>query len=437
MSNRIDKHAPEWLRELEEYIQIWNMYPALDDAEAQIEYNNNQFFLDTAGVEGITRWESALGLPHTGTLDERRQNVLFLLQAKIPYTMRWLQNYLRIQWNDPKPHVVVHLNGDYILTIQPKDNILKEKFEAILRRKIPANIAIEWLPAPIGIYDYYSGQGVYDAENVELLSSGIYIPDLILETYYGGGLYIAEQSLFDIGDDGENPLQDYIQFNTALKYNESEAGSSLGKPQLRDKRMSTFEIDLVDESLNHVAGVLPVVLLHNWQGVGSIGNYNQLSRIAVKKSDIVLNTVYFIRCRSFSAAYAYVKVIFKQNSDGIYQMEVYIEPGMNMNIFGANLYGALDMDGDGNITDNDIDILNGLYNTGTLIPYDQPLTEQDFCGIIAWGPSYPEGAIIEGKRQIPWPVPSTGNQTYVADYQNYKNNIIRNAELRVTYNEVK
>lgn len=192
MLNRISRHAPEWLRDLEEYIEIWKIYQLLDEGEAQIEHNINQFFLDVADEEGVTRWEDALGLPHTGTLEERRREVQYLLSAKIPYTFRWLKNYLSVMWNDPKPHVVVHLNGDYILTIQPKQDIDVDAFLKLMRKKIPANLEIEMLPAPIGIYDYYLGEGVFDSAGWRLLSSGIYDEEMVESVYLGEGVYEGE-----------------------------------------------------------------------------------------------------------------------------------------------------------------------------------------------------------------------------------------------------
>lgn len=192
MLNRISRHAPEWLRDLEEYIEIWKFYELVDDAENQIIHNTNQFFLETADEEGVTRWEDAFNLPHTGTLDERTQNVLLLLQAKIPYTFRWLKDYLKIVWDDPKPHVVVHLNGDYIITLQPKKEIDVELFLDIMRKKIPANLEIELLPAPFVIDDTWLGEGILDSAGVRFLSSGIYDEQIVQPVILGQGVYESE-----------------------------------------------------------------------------------------------------------------------------------------------------------------------------------------------------------------------------------------------------
>lgn len=199
--NRINRHAPEWLRDIEEYIQIWNMYELVDETDAQIEHNINQFFVELADEEGIFRWENAFDLPHTGTLEERREAILMLLRAKIPYTFRWLKKYLRIIWDDPKPHVVVHLNGDYIITFQPKKDIDYEAFYAFMRKKIPANLAIELLPAPIVIDDTWIGQGVLDSVKLRLLSSGIYDEILVVDNYLGQGIYEAEKTKLDTSNE--------------------------------------------------------------------------------------------------------------------------------------------------------------------------------------------------------------------------------------------
>lgn len=192
MLNRISRHAPEWLRDLEEYIEIWKFYEIVDEAENQIEHNLDQFWVDLADEEGITRWEVAFDLPHTGTLEERKQAILMLLQAKIPYTFRWLKNYLSIIWDDYKPHVVVHFNGDYVITFQPKKEIDMEQFYEVMRKKIPANLAIEVLPAPFVIDDTWLGEGVLDSAGLHLLSSGVYIGEMVTNAVIGQGVYESE-----------------------------------------------------------------------------------------------------------------------------------------------------------------------------------------------------------------------------------------------------
>lgn len=192
MLNRISRHAPEWLRDIEEYIEIWKFYEIVDDADAQITHNIDQFFLELADAEGVKRWEDAFDLPHTGTFEERRDVVLRLLQAKIPYTFRWLKSYLKIIWDDPKPHVVVHFNGDYIITFQPKKEINEADFYEIMRRKLPANLQIEILPAPFVIDDSWLGEGVYNATGWKIFSSGLYDEQMIEQAYIGQGIYDAE-----------------------------------------------------------------------------------------------------------------------------------------------------------------------------------------------------------------------------------------------------
>lgn len=204
MLNRISRHAPEWLRDLEEYIEIWKFYELVDEAEGQIEHNLDQFWVELADEEGLTRWEDAFDLPHTGTIEHRRQEILLLLQAKIPYTFRWLKNYLKIVWDDPKPHVVVHFNGDYIITFQPKQEIDYEQFFKVMRKKIPANLAIEILPAPFVIDDTWLGQGVLDSAGIRLLSSGIYVGEMANQAYIGQGVYESEGTKYKSIKEEEN-----------------------------------------------------------------------------------------------------------------------------------------------------------------------------------------------------------------------------------------
>ena len=200
MLNRISRHAPEWLRDIEEYIEIWKFYEIVDDADAQITHNIDQFFLELADDEGVKRWEDAFDLPHTGTFEERRDVVLRLLQAKIPYTFRWLKDYLKIIWDDPKPHVVVHFNGDYIITFQPKEEINENDFYEIMRKKLPANLQIEILPAPFVIDDSWCGEGVYNATGWKIFSSGLYDEQMVEQAYIGQGVYDAESRKLQASD---------------------------------------------------------------------------------------------------------------------------------------------------------------------------------------------------------------------------------------------
>lgn len=217
MLNRISRHAPGWLRDLEEYIEIWKFYELVDEAEGQIEHNLDQFWVELADEEGLTRWEDAFDLPHTGTIEHRRQEILLLLQAKIPYTFRWLKNYLKIVWDDPKPHVVVHFNGDYIITFQPKQEIDYEQFLKVMRKKIPANLAIEILPAPFIIDDTWLGQGVLDSAGIRLLSSGIYIGEMANQAYIGQGVYESEGDKY-IAPMNEEPEPVLMEFPDGSYY---------------------------------------------------------------------------------------------------------------------------------------------------------------------------------------------------------------------------
>lgn len=196
--NRISRHAPEWLRDLEEYIEIWRFYELLDEGDEQINHNFQQFFVELADNEGVTRWENAFGLPHTGTLEDRQNEVLRLLQAKIPYTFRWLKDYLRVIWDDPKPHVVVHFNGDYIITFQPKKEINYEDFYDIMRKKLPANLQIEVLPAPFVIDDSWQGEGIFDSAGLRILSSGIYDEQMVQNAVIGQGVFESEGKHFQV-----------------------------------------------------------------------------------------------------------------------------------------------------------------------------------------------------------------------------------------------
>lgn len=97
MDRQIIEYLPHVLREVVEYRQLMEAeQPELAALwEAQDNVLADQYIV-TATEYGISRWESMLGIypKDTDGPEMRRTRILSLLQLKLPYTRRWLANWL-------------------------------------------------------------------------------------------------------------------------------------------------------------------------------------------------------------------------------------------------------------------------------------------------------------------------------------------------------
>ena len=80
--------------ELKELLKAWQ--PELEMLWSAQKNTLDDQFIPSAGNHGLSRWEKILGLfpKDTDTLEMRRTRILSILRLKLPYSVRWLENWL-------------------------------------------------------------------------------------------------------------------------------------------------------------------------------------------------------------------------------------------------------------------------------------------------------------------------------------------------------
>lgn len=81
---------PEWFKPVLEFIEIMKAYAGpLSDAETLAQEVHDNFFIQTADAETISKWEAFFGLTvqYGDTLEYRRQRVLQKMIQIVPYTI--------------------------------------------------------------------------------------------------------------------------------------------------------------------------------------------------------------------------------------------------------------------------------------------------------------------------------------------------------------
>ena len=97
MDRQLIEHLPVVLRDVPEFsvlMEAWQ--PELLTAWAAQDGVLENQFVQTATEYGIRRWESILRIfpKDTDTLEMRRARILAAFRLKLPYTVRWLRNWL-------------------------------------------------------------------------------------------------------------------------------------------------------------------------------------------------------------------------------------------------------------------------------------------------------------------------------------------------------
>lgn len=116
-----------------EFQQLWNVN----------EQMRRDLFIMTAGEIGIERWEKMLNLfpPPDDILEDRRAKILIRINEKLPYSIRVLQNTLRIICGDDNFKISLN-EKEYVLKIKLDvfSNGITNSIDEMLKRIIPANL---------------------------------------------------------------------------------------------------------------------------------------------------------------------------------------------------------------------------------------------------------------------------------------------------------
>ena len=115
--------------------------PQIDALWNETEYLLGELYIPYASGIGLKRWEKLLGLPSSGSVEKRRQEILLVLQSRLPYTETFLKDYLEEVLGD----VILTVDyGQYSISIEAgsENEEILSSLSVQLRQIIPANMAL-------------------------------------------------------------------------------------------------------------------------------------------------------------------------------------------------------------------------------------------------------------------------------------------------------
>lgn len=141
---RLARHLPDFVSNIREFQEIDKTHTyELDKLDYRLKEILDNQFVDTASLEGLSRYEKMLGIREDCDVDIRRFNILSKYNSSIPFSMRWLQNTLNTTLGQGS-YLIDLENKKFTLTISVMkakeyliDNLRKE-----LSKKIPANLIL-------------------------------------------------------------------------------------------------------------------------------------------------------------------------------------------------------------------------------------------------------------------------------------------------------
>lgn len=115
--------------------------PQIDALWNETEYLLDELYIPYASGIGLKRWEKLLGLPSSGSVEKRRQEILLVLQSRLPYTETFLKDYLEKVLGD----VILTVDyGKYSVSIETggENEEILSSLSVQLRQIIPANMTL-------------------------------------------------------------------------------------------------------------------------------------------------------------------------------------------------------------------------------------------------------------------------------------------------------
>lgn len=142
MDRQLINYLPPALREVLDFRAINEANgPEISLAWEALERVMGNQFLESADKDGVAMWERELQLypKDTDTLDERKARIKARWNTELPYTCRWLVNWLQSLCGPDNPALTV---DGYTLHISLPSRVDYAGILDELRRRIPANLVI-------------------------------------------------------------------------------------------------------------------------------------------------------------------------------------------------------------------------------------------------------------------------------------------------------
>lgn len=195
MSN-IKTYLPKVLQDIRELEEICKT----EDSEfgqilTRVNAIYNETIIDTATSYGVHRYEQIFNITPASddTMQTRKFRIKNIIQTKLPYTKRWLENKLtEIVGNSTGWTLNINYD-DYTVAIilSGLDTSLMGEVQRQLRNAIPANMVLEIGGEPLSSSEILMGVGVHLAFKIKIESAYTDInifnsKDLINGTHSGG-----------------------------------------------------------------------------------------------------------------------------------------------------------------------------------------------------------------------------------------------------------
>lgn len=142
---KLIEYMPPYLKNVLEFIKIFET--------EDIEIENMRYLIDkvlkevivkTATSYGLDRYEKIYGIVNKAeTIEARRMNILFKMNNRVPYTLKWLTNTLNETIGKDNYKLVVK-DYELYITINLAYTEVAEMIKFNLIKQIPANIQLEY-----------------------------------------------------------------------------------------------------------------------------------------------------------------------------------------------------------------------------------------------------------------------------------------------------
>lgn len=143
MDRKLIDYLPPVLKQVTEFMAITEaQQPEIEKAWAALDFIMNNQFIDTATKEGVSVWESELGITplSTDTLEDRKQRIKIFWTYGVVYTYNWLVDWLKTFCSNDNPLPTIN---EYTLRVSLPITIDYLSVLENLRKYISANVLIE------------------------------------------------------------------------------------------------------------------------------------------------------------------------------------------------------------------------------------------------------------------------------------------------------
>lgn len=143
MDRKLIDYLPPVLQRVLEFMAITDaQQPEIEKAWAALGLVMDNQFIDTATEEGVSVWESELGITplNTDTLEARKQRIKTFWTYGVVYTYNWLVNWLKTSCGNDNPLPTIN---EYTLRVALPISVDYIGLLESMRRYIAANVLID------------------------------------------------------------------------------------------------------------------------------------------------------------------------------------------------------------------------------------------------------------------------------------------------------